>query len=238
MMKNLSIKYRFLFPHGREVRVDLELDRETLELRGYIPDRKPDWTRLDFHQCPNCPLLPAGSPYCPLALNLVPIVELFEGVVSHDEVAMRVVTEERTISQVTTAQRAVGALMGLVIPSSGCPHSTFLRPMARFHLPLATNEETFYRATSMYLLAQYFVRKEGGNGELELDGLVRRYSEMEIVNVSIVDRLRAATTTDSSVNALVLLDVYAKTMGEIIEESFNKIRHLFSPYFNDEQGNS
>jgi hypothetical protein len=34
-----------------------------------------------------------------------------------------------------------------------------VKPMARFHLPLASEEETIYRATTMYLLAQYFLRE-------------------------------------------------------------------------------
>ena len=103
--------------------------------------------------------------------------------------------------------------------------------MARFHLPLASNEETVYRATSMYLLAQYFLRKEGVRTDLELDGLMRIYEEMQIINVAIAERLRAATTTDSSVNAIVVLDVYAKTVGMVIEGSLERIRYIFAPYF-------
>ena len=34
---------------------------------------------------------------------------------------------------------------------SGCPVLEQLKPMARFHLPFASVEETIYRAASMYL---------------------------------------------------------------------------------------
>ena len=77
--------------------------------------------------------------------------------------------------------------------------------MARFDLPLASDEETVYRATSMYLLAQFFLKKEGSQTDLELDGLARIYENLQIINVAIAERLRAATTTDSSVNAIVVL---------------------------------
>jgi hypothetical protein len=230
-MKNLPIKYLFHFPDGSEERFDLELDRETLELRGNTPGELPAWTRLDFHQCPSCPLTPAEHPHCPLALNLVNLAQRFDGLLSHDKVEMEVTMEERTITQRTTAQKGISSLMGLVIATSGCPHAAFLRPMARFHLPLASNEETTYRATSMYLLAQYFVKKGGGSADLELDGLSRIYREMGTVNKSIANRLRAATTSDSSVNALIVLDVFAKTVEMVIEESLARIRHLFDPYF-------
>ena len=100
------------------------------------------------------------------------------------------ITTERKISQMTTAQKGISALMGLIIPSSGCPHTTFFRPMARYHLPLANREETIYRATSMYLLAQYFLNKDNKPIDIELKGLVQIYKNMELVNITMAERLR------------------------------------------------
>jgi hypothetical protein len=233
MKKPYEVTYSFHLPDGSMQKFDLQLDRETMGLVGNIPDDKPAWTKLEFHQCPNCPLRPQEDPYCPLALNLVNLVEPFDGLLSHEIVELTVVTEERTIMQWTTAQRGISSLMGLVIAASGCPHTAFFRPMARFHLPLASNEETFYRAASMYLLAQYFVKNQGKNADFELEGLGRIYKEMETINAAVADRLRAATTTDSSVNAIVVLDVYAKTANMVLGNSLEKIRYLFAPYFQD-----
>ncbi|HTY57181.1 MAG TPA: hypothetical protein VMF59_00125 [Bacteroidota bacterium] len=231
MMKDFTVYYNFRLPDGSEEGFHLRLDPETLELRGNTPEVSPEWTKLDFHQCPNCPLNVEDHPHCPLALRLVNLVQRFDGLLSHEKVDMEVVTEERTITQQTTAQRGISSLMGLVIAASGCPHTALLRPMARFHLPFASNEETVYRATSMYLLAQYFLKKEGASADLELDGLARIYGNMQIINVAVAERLRAATTTDSSVNAIVVLDVYAKTVEMVIEGSLERIRYLFAPYF-------
>jgi hypothetical protein len=231
MLKDFTVYYNFKLPDGSEEGFHLRLDPETLELRGNLPSVTPEWTKLDFHQCPNCPLKVEENPDCPLALRLVNLVQRFDGLLSHEKVDMEVVTEERTITQKTTAQKGISSLMGLVIAGSGCPHTAFLRPMARFHLPLASNEETVYRATSMYLLAQYFLKKEGARADLELDGLARIYENMQIINVAVAERLRAATTTDSSVNAIVVLDVYAKTVEMVIGGSLERIRYLFAPYF-------
>jgi hypothetical protein len=158
-------------------------------------------------------------------------VEPFDRLLSYDKIHVDVITEERSISQDTTAEQGIGSLMGLVIATCGCPHTAFFKPMARFHLPLASEDETIYRAASMYLLAQYFLKKEGHDADLELKGLMKIYDNIQIINASIAKRLRAATEKDSSLNAIVLLDMYAKTLSYAIEESLEEVRYLFSPFF-------
>jgi len=90
-------------------------------------------------------------------LSLVDLVTRCEELVSYDQIDVRVVTDEWTITQ-----RAISALMGLIMATSGCPKTAYLKPMARFHLPLASEDEAVYRVTSMYLLAQYFLKLEVG----------------------------------------------------------------------------
>lgn len=170
-------------------------------------------------------------------LNLVDIVKRFDHILSYDEISMEVIMDERCISRRTTAQRGLSSLMGIVIASSGCPHTVFFKPMVRFHLPLASEEETLYRATSMYLLAQYFLQKEGKKADFELHGLEQIYNNIHLLNTAIAERLRAASKTDSSVNAIIMLDMYAKAMPYAIEESLEEIRYLFTPYLTDCSGN-
>ena len=160
-MGTIPIQYKFTLADGSKENFNLELNDNTLELINFAPENLPDWTKLDFHKCPHCPFDSSSVPYCPVAKNLVPIVTLFEKLLSYDEIYVEVVTKERSMAQDTTAQRAISALMGLVMATSGCPHTSFFKPMARFHLPFASEKETLYRATSMYLLAQYFLEKEG-----------------------------------------------------------------------------
>jgi hypothetical protein len=102
--------------------------------------------------------------------------------------------------------------------------------MARFHLPLATVEETVYRATSTYLLAQYFLRKRGQDVDFEFEGLNKIYHDIQVVNTTIAKRLRTASETDSAVNALVLLDMFAKSLPHAVEKSLEEIRHLFTAF--------
>lgn len=230
-MPRETIRYTFRLPGNGEEVFDFHLDTQRLQLLGDPTLLLPRWTRLDFEQCANCPLKPETHPICPLAASIAPIVHRFDGILSHQDIHLVVQTPDRRISQPTTAQRGIGSLMGLVIAASGCPHTAFFKPMARFHLPLASREETVFRATATYLLAQYFLVTTGRRGEFDLSGLQKIYKEMQVVNSAIVRRLRSATETDSSVNAIVVLDIYAKTLDMIIHESLEKIRYLFEPYF-------
>jgi hypothetical protein len=127
-------------------------------------------------------------------------------------------------------------MMGLINAASGCPKLAFFKPMARFHLPLASQDETIYRAVSTYLLAQYFVRKAGGAADLDLHGLQQIYTDIQSINVSMARRLREASKTDSAVNALVILDMYAQIVPELIENSLVKLRPIFSVYLEAEPG--
>ena len=235
-MAIIPIQYIFTLADGSQEIFDLRLDDRTLDLLNEIPSELPSWTRLDFHQCPHCPLTVTGHPRCPLAIRLVNIVKGFHHLSSYDPIHVEVVTAERRVLLSTTAQRAIGSLMGLIIAVSGCPHTTFFRPMARFHLPLASEDETVFRATSTYLLAQYFLNNQGEKPDFELKGLKKIYANMQIINTTIAQRLRAATETDSSVNAIILLDLYAKAMPYVIREALEEIRRLFVPFLVQQKG--
>ncbi|MDK1022705.1 MAG: hypothetical protein QGD92_00565 [Gammaproteobacteria bacterium] len=240
-MDIINIRYCFdLDSHRREV-FRLRLDAHTLELINDPDNGFPEWTKLTFHQCSHCPLNVDVSPRCPVAINLLNVVERFERVNSYDQILLEVVTDERKVSQRTTAQQGISSLLGLLFASSGCPHTNFMKPMARFHLPLATEEETIYRATGMYLLAQYFLASAGKHANLELDGLREIYDNLHILNVSIADRVRSATDADSSANAVVLLDMLAHLVPIAIDDQLEEIRYLFGSYLSDysgEKGNS
>ncbi len=187
----------------------------------------PDWARLDFHQCPNCPLRVADSPRCPAAVAIAPLLPDWGGLNSHQEMSATVITSERTVTAQTTAQRALSSLLGLVMALSACPKTTFLRPMARFHLPFASEQETLFRSVCAYLLRQYFRHQRGEPVDLNLSGLVQHYRELEVVNQSLAERLRAASDRDATINAITLLDIFTKVLPASIDDSLEQLAHLF-----------
>jgi hypothetical protein len=149
---------------------------------------------------------------------------------SHELVEAHIITEERIVMAKTTAQRAFSSLMGLRIVTSGCPHTLYFKPMARFHLPFATEDETVYRAVSMYLLAQYFRIQKHAQPDFQLEGLKKIYRNLQTVNQAVAQRLRTASDSDSIVNALVLLDLFAKSLPNAITDRLQDMSDMFQPY--------
>ncbi len=194
----------------------------------------PEWTNLEFHQCPHCPLSPKEHPRCPAAVRLAELAEAFSGLMSYETVSVEVTTPERTtVFREAPIQRALGSLLGLVLPTSGCPHTAFFGPMARFHLPLSTREETVYRAASMYLLGQWMRRRKGLSVDLDLDGLTELYERVQVVNRHLHQRLRGVYPTDSSQNAVVTLDALALLLPMAVGASLSEFEDLFEAYLDD-----
>jgi hypothetical protein len=231
-MKTINIRYLFRLPDRRQEIIDVCLDGQSLDLLNEVSSNLPYWTALDFRQCPNCLLPIENHPYCPIAAHMVKLLRIFEELLSFDTIDVEIVTPKRTISGESSAQKGVSSLMGLIMATGGCPHMDFFKPMARFHLPLSNAEETVYRATSTYLLAQYFLQKEGEKADMELQGLKRIYSNIRIINESMAERLRVIGEKDVALNSLIILDMFAQTLPFAIEDSLEEIRHLFVPYFN------
>jgi len=224
-MSAAKLVYHFQFPDGRT---------ESLQVGAAVPGQAqadlPPWTELGFHQCANCPLSAADTPHCPMAVSLVPLVVLFDKVRSYDDVTAQVESEERTVTKRTSVQRVLRSLMGLLSASSECPRIDFLKPMARFHLPFSSMEETIYRVVSSYLLAQYFLRQQGKPADAGLEGLKARYRALQQVNAGMAARLGAIRLEggDSSVNALVLLDLFAHSLPYSIDAELEELRPAFS----------
>ncbi len=229
-MKLIEIEYRFQMENEKVDSFIVKLDPNTLQMVNTRTKGLPAWTELKLHQCPNCPLTGKESARCPAAANMVDLVDRFNQLLSYDEATVIVVTEERYVYNKTTIQRGVCSLMGLLMASSACPLTAFFKPMARFHLPFASTEETIWRATSTYLLAQYFRQEDGCRPDTRFRGLSEIYHKIQTVNMAFAKRLRAACQHDSMVNAIILLDMFAKSMPTAIEASLEEIRHLFVPY--------
>ena len=210
--------------------MDVILDARTLDLVAGVPSSLPPWTDIDFHQCPNCLLQAQTHPKCPVAVHLVRLVESFEQFQSHDVIRVEITTPERITFHETSAQKGLSSLLGLIMSTCGCPHMEFFKPMARFHLPFANSLETTFRAVSMYLIAQYFRRRKEMETDLDLIGLKEIYSNIQIINAAMAERLRAITSKDVALNALVVLDIFAQSVPYSIDESLEEIKHLFTSY--------
>lgn len=221
------VRYDLEFPDGHRWHHEIALSVEPLSL----PEDLPDWTRLDFHRCKHCPLDPAGHDRCPLAAALVGPAHAFAGIPSWTPVAVRVTTSVREIAVNTTLQRAVGSMIGLLSALSGCPHTRPMLPMAMFHLPFSTPEETLLRVAGVYLFGQNLRLRSGLAPDWEMRGLVDVYANLRIVNSELAARIRSAADRESTANAVVLLDVLAADMRSSLEETEgNELADMFVAY--------
>ncbi len=225
-MEETVIHYRFKFDDSEIKDYRISLDPETVSYAADNQDR-PEWTRLNFHRCENCPLDSTKDPHCPVALNLAVFVDHFKDEISYKEALVLVKANDRFYSKRISLQEGLSSVYGLIMSTSDCPVMNFLKPMARFHLPFSSMEETVFRSVSSYLLEQYFSYKRGKNVDFDLTGLLERYQSVEMVNSGISARLRAVTTGDADRNAVALLDSLAQVMHFEVESSLESLEYLY-----------
>ncbi|HEX7563658.1 MAG TPA: hypothetical protein VF396_10455 [Bradyrhizobium sp.] len=221
------IHYRFDLPDGSQRFLDFTFDATGFRLANPPPAAPPFWTALKFSQCANCPLNEAEHPHCPAALQMVSAIEPLKALVSFDKLGVTVRQAERTIYAETTAQQAMSSVLGLIMATAGCPWTDRFRPMARFHLPFASEAETVYRSVCMFLLA----REMGAVGAASGFGALRElYENLHVVNRDMSRRLGAATQTDPARNAMALLDAYVTLLPAALETSLAELKPLFDAW--------
>lgn len=230
MGNTIDFTYRFNFADGESVSFTVALDPASLTAIAHPTEELPDWALLTQNRCDSCTLDPVQNRYCPVARNLAGIVSEFKDCFSYQDVHVTVVTAERKYAQATTLQQGLSALIGLVMATSGCPVLDYLKPMARFHLPFASVEETEYRMVSMYLVAQYYLHAEGKPADLDLAGLKEICSNVSKLNAAFAIRFREAAKNDANINALVNLDCFAKSIPYTVRDRLKEYRCFFAPY--------
>lgn len=232
-MKNNTVyfDYTFRFTTGFVKKFHIELDSKTLNLIKMKKSLSAEWTRLGFFQCPHCTLNEGAHPFCPIAENLVELIDFFRDMISYKEADLQVECNERCYSKHITLQQGISSLIGIYMVTSGCPVMEKLKPMVRYHLPFATMWENHYRVLSMYLLAQYFLYKHGKQPDWDLTKLLNINKEIEIVNENLSRRLNSMRVQDATLNAVIILDTFAKHISLSIDNNaLSEIESLFGAY--------
>ena len=227
-MNDSVFEYRIRLDAQRTEVFRYEMGGEGFELASKDHGDAPEWTELGYRQCPNCPLSKSEHPHCPLALQLHNLVSRFEGTRSIDEVEVEARTPERSVKQKAALQDVLASLLDLVIPVCGCPVTAVMKPLSRFHLPLASEEETIFRVAGMYLLTQYFQSHRAGRMATPFEGLSAIYQELHQLNTAVAQRLQHATSSDSVKNAVALVDMYSLLIPVLLEDQLAELRGFFS----------
>ncbi len=229
-MKNqlYPILYKFSFKHKPTKVFEILLNPDTITCVLPKKSPSPGWTKLLYHQCSCCSLDSRQHSYCPIAVNIAEVIESFKNINSSERCIVRCVTPERFYGKKTLVQDGLFSILGIIMATSDCPTMNFLKPMARFHLPFASTQETIFRATSIYLLRQYFEYKTGNLPDIQLKKLARNYEKVQEVNHGMLDRTSNSLHKDAEKNAIVILNVLAQLLSLEIDEDLNPLKYLFN----------
>jgi hypothetical protein len=227
----LEIVYLLHCDDGKTHRFVVSLDAHTLEQIQPTPATLPSWVALETEQCRGCPLRAEKTAQCPAARSLATLLPEANHLVSFTEVDAEVHVAGRVVHATIPMQNAMSSLIGLCMATSGCPNLAFLKPMARFHVPFATMEETIFRATSSYLLGQYFRKMRTGEEDFSLTGLEAAYKRLHQVNVGMASRLRHVSEGDANLNAIVKLDMFTHELPYVIGDELASLAPCFQDYW-------
>ncbi len=219
--------YQIELEDGQRTRFDIQLDPVTLTMRPASPEPYPAWTQLSYKQCQCCPLSPQTTLYCPIAVNITELVDRFKDILSHKNCLVVCETIDRTYSKKTSAMDGLTSVFGIVMATSNCPVMNFLKPMARFHLPFSSVEETTARSTSLFLLGQYFEYKKGSVKTFDFDQLESNYARVQLVIEGLLGRIQSLVNLDADKNAIITLHSLSQFLSMEMDFSLNTIAHLF-----------
>lgn len=211
MPEEHRIVYRISSDDGEAVEHVLDFnDKFELVVAG---EHLQDWTRLDNHQCPNCPYDSSDKEHCPAAVAVSRVLFSVDGGNSTDMVDCEVTTNQRKYLSNVPYQKAIYSLIGLLMATSGCDRFGFLRPAARFHLPFASLEETLVRNSAFFLFAGSFTAPQLSLTE-RLKELTQQNLELVDVNKSLLARVRSALSRgDVHRNAMIVLSSFSQILS-------------------------
>ncbi len=227
-MIEITYKFNFNNPKLSEVSYKLLLNEKTTAL--VTPDssnpKLEKWTDLNFCKCENCPHSEKDTKACPIAKNISNMVFFFKDHKSFEKCTIGVHTEQRSYMKKGDVQTGLFSILGIVMATSGCPFMDFLRPMARYHLPFSTIEETLFRSTSSYLLGQYLSTDD--KKVISFDNMLESYANVEKINAGILNRIRNIAKEDADPNALVILNGFAQFVNMELTTGLKDLTKVFN----------
>lgn len=223
------IEYEFYFlERNRELKkFEVYLDRKTGIAEPAENPVAKEWTKLEFQKCSHCPLSEERFENCPLALNISGLAEIFADYSSFEKVLVKVRNEIRTYEKEMEFQDGLKSIMGIYFAASGCPHMKLLKPMAHFHLPFASIEETLFRHMGNFFLYEYFSREHKDGIQIDIKDISKYYRNIDQVSIGIYNRVSKVSKKDANKNAIVILNSYGQLMSFESTQNFESLRYLF-----------
>ena len=227
--KLYKIVYQFRLANQERKVFSILIDPKTISLIQHGVVSIPEWAKLEYHQCECCPFEKTEHPYCPIAVNINNIVIEFRGMVPTDNCQVICITPERTYMKKTSIMEGLASIYGVVMATSNCPVMDFFKPMARFHLPFSTSEETAVRATSMFLLRRYFEYGSDTPHRFDFKQLEQIYTNVIAVNKGLYTRIKSLETGTVEKIAVIILNSFSLSLSLGFKYSLESLAYLFTP---------
>ncbi len=228
MQKEFVYKFRFPESDHKDLIYKFAIDKKTLsyvDLSEEEGGEASPWTDFTYCQCQNCPIKSEEQQKCPVALNLFGLVQFFRKFKSYEEALIEVETSDRVYSKKASIQEGLYSIFGAIMATSNCPHMYFFRPLAWFHLPFASEEETIYRSLSNFSLSGSF---SDSSDVFKLEDIQEIYNEVKDINRGILKRINKIDfIEDAEKNALVILDAFCSFLEYSKGSNWQNIRDLF-----------
>jgi hypothetical protein len=218
--------YTFRFPKNRRTTFTININPIT-NLIHCRPTNTSFWTALDYHQCQICPLELQNNQFCPVALTIDDLVTTFKKTASYTLCTVVCIAPERTYTKATHVQDGLASILGLLMAVSGCPIMDFFKPLARFHLPFSSVDESIFRIVGLSMLWQHYKKSDLVEPQHLGDIIKSRYALVQQVNKGILERINSISELDADKNAIVTLNSLGQILEMELETNIESLHHLF-----------
>lgn len=217
-----SISYLFHIEDKEDVVFEVLID--STSMTHSIPQdfKEPEWSssfKCSFmtDDKKNC---------CSLCKCIAYVTNEFKDIKVDTPATISVRTENRNYTIKQNIKTGLFSILGLYMSTSNCPHFAFLKPMAKFHLPFASDIETVFRSIGTYLLGEYFRFKDGIVPDWDLQALSTLYEQVSKIDLEIAEHLKKISP--DSIEPIMILNSFADLFTKDIKEKLDKIEPFYS----------
>ncbi|BCE00545.1 DUF6901 family protein [Marinicellulosiphila megalodicopiae] len=201
-----------------------KLDNEQHRCHIEPESQNMQWQKLECNQCKHCPYQTQNKPYCPVAQSIGSIAEYFKDISSIEVFELTVfINQELHFQAKASAARVCSSLIGLSTAGSGCQYTQFLWPMLQQHTPMATLEESVFRAISN--MSIYYVLNDSPLNFIEY--CTNFYENMHTLNIDFSARIQQFAKGDALNNGLINLDTFIKMILYNLEHKFEDFQDIY-----------
>ncbi|GHC12744.1 DUF6901 family protein [Cerasicoccus arenae] len=180
----------------------------------------PEWTRLSYHQCSNCPLDEKRIERCPAAASVADLVQNFTEVISFEKVDLVITWTKQKYTVRDSAQMIVFALLVEFVSRAKCPYLFDPSADKGFFILCLDIDQLLYRFFSSFLIQHHFL----SSGEPDPHAVNWHHFQeymggIRIALEGLLARMQAYCREDANINALTGFISVSKLLEEHWDES-------------------